>query len=176
MPMPDALETLRLLLRRWREDDRDALAAIWADREVWAWLQPGRPYDPAAMDRLDDHLEHWREHGFGLYAAVDRESGEVIGWIGPSHPTFIPELASEVEIGWTLRRPFWGRGLAGEGARAALDATFEHLRPPQAISLIHRTNARSSAVARKLGMELAAEVLHPSLGDHLQVYRLEREL
>jgi RimJ/RimL family protein N-acetyltransferase len=174
--MPTVIETPRLRLRRWDEGDRSALAAIWADREVWASLQPGRPFDPHGADRLDHHLEHWRDHGFGLYAALGRDSGEIIGWIGPSHPTFVPELAAEVELGWTLRRPYWGRGLASEGARAALDSTFAHLRVPHVISLIHPTNARSIAVARKLGMEQSGDALHPGLGERLRIFRLEREL
>jgi RimJ/RimL family protein N-acetyltransferase len=175
MAFPVRVETEQLVLRRFEESDGDAFAAVWADPDVWPELRPDGPVEEAvARARLRDHLDHWREHGFGLWAAEERASGEVAGWIGPAHPTFVPELAREVEIGWALRRPFWGRGLASEGARAAVLATFEHVAPPRVISLIRRLNERSLAVARGLGMRHESDVLHPGLGEELAVYALRR--
>jgi RimJ/RimL family protein N-acetyltransferase len=99
----------------------------------------------------------------------------VAGWIGAAHPTFVPELAEEIEIGWALRRPFWGRGLASEGAAAAVPTAFAHLSPARVISLIDARNERSIAVARRLGMGHVRDVLHPATRAGLRVYALSGE-
>lgn len=175
MPFPERLETERLVLRRWREDDAADFAAIWADPTVWAALMPGRPADPGFADeRFRNHLAHWEAHGFGLWAVEERAGGRVAGWVGPSHPDFAPGLAREVEVGWSLREPFRGRGLATEGARAAVAASFEHLGREEVISLIAPANAPSIAVAERLAMRERGRVETPGTGIELRIYRLAR--
>jgi RimJ/RimL family protein N-acetyltransferase len=170
---PQRIATERLILRRWTRDDRDAFLAIWSDPGVWQSLRPGTDYEPAfAEARFEHHLGHWDEHGFGLFAVRELESDETAGWIGPAHPDFIPELEHEVELGWTLRRAFWGRALATEGARAAAAASFERLRVERVISLIHPANSRSQAVAHRIGMSHAGDVVHHGIGEELRVYEL----
>jgi RimJ/RimL family protein N-acetyltransferase len=171
---PERVVTVRLELRRWRESDREAQAAIWAEPAILASLRPDGG-DPAAFatESFGRHLRHWDEHGFGPWAIADRD-GTVIGWTGAAHPTFIPELADEIEIGWVLRRSCWGRGLATEAATAAVDTAFEHLRPPRLVSIIHPDNERSIGVASRLGMVYASEALHPQVGAQLRVYELRR--
>jgi RimJ/RimL family protein N-acetyltransferase len=173
---PETLGTERLVLRRLRESDRAAALAIRSDPDVWRMLHLDEPFDRAvASQRFDHHVRHWDVHGFGVWAVELRETGEVAGWLGPSHPDFIPELAQEIELGWTLGRPFWGRGLASEGARAAVDAVFAHLNPSRVISLIHPANHRSAAVAERLGMQHAQGARHPDMAEDLRVYALTRE-
>ena len=173
MQFPERVETPRLVLRRFGDDELDAFIAVWSDPSVRAALDPAGAADPAhAPERFRHHLEHWREYGFGLWAVEERPRGEVAGWIGPTHPTFVPELADEVEIGWTLRRPYWGRGLATEGAAAAVEAAVAHLEPERLVSLITPDNRRSIAVATRLGMREAGRVRHGELGFELCVYAL----
>ena len=175
MRYPEAVETERLALRRWTLEDGAAMDAIWRERDIWSALRPGIRFDPdAGPQMLNRHVAHWRRHGFGLWAVSERPSSEIIGWIGASHPAFIPELADRIEIGWTLRPPTWGRGIATEGGAAAIDAAFEHLDTDEVISLIHRANERSIGVAERLGMRHARDVLHPELGEDLRVYALSR--
>jgi RimJ/RimL family protein N-acetyltransferase len=175
MPYPEALETDHLSLRRWRPDDGPAMDAIWRERDIWSALRPDIPFDPdAGAAMLNRHVGHWDRHGFGLWAVMERHSDEIIGWVGPSHPAFIPDLSDRIEIGWTLRPPWWGRGIATEGAEAAIDAVFEHLDTDEVISLIHHTNARSIGVSERLGMRHARDVPHPELGEDLRVYALSR--
>jgi RimJ/RimL family protein N-acetyltransferase len=170
---PERVQTARLTLRRWQAADRDAFAAIWADPDVARRLRPDSPADEAvAGARFEHHLRHWEKHGFGLWASEDRARGEVVGWVGPAHPTFLPELADAVEIGWTLRRRFWGRGLATEGARVAVSKSFECLGLDEVISLIDPANRRSIAVAERLGMTGTRTARHPDMGIDLRVYVL----
>jgi RimJ/RimL family protein N-acetyltransferase len=171
---PETVETERLRLRRLRPSDREALELIWSDADVWRALRPGRSFEPGFVRaRLDHHLRHWEKHGFGVWVAELTGAREVVGWLGASHPDRLPELSKEIEIGWTLRRPFWGQGLASEGAAAAVAAAFRHLETNHVISLIGSSNRRSVAVAKRLGMRLDREVSDPELGA-LCVYALDR--
>jgi RimJ/RimL family protein N-acetyltransferase len=175
MPYPELVETDRLVLRRWTTGDGPAMEAIWRQPEVWRALQPHRSFDPEQWRfMLERHVRHWEVHGFGLWAVTTREEARPAGWIGASHPTFVPELAEEVEIGWTLHPALWGRGLATEGAAAAVDAAFTNLDRDRVISLIHPANDPSMAVAVRLGMSAAGEATPPDLGEPLVVYALSR--
>ena len=175
MAYPEHVETERLMLRRWLASDAPDMEAIWREPEVWRSLQPDQPFNPRQWrSRLERHLRHWDIHGFGLWAVTMGEQPRPVGWIGASHPTFGPELAEEVEIGWTLRPAQWGRGLATEGARAAVEAAFRTLPLERVISLVHPRNERSMAVAKRLGMGRAGEVTPPDLGQPLIVYALSR--
>jgi RimJ/RimL family protein N-acetyltransferase len=175
VPYPRRTETERLLLRRWEAGDLDLYRSIWGDGGIRAVLHPGGEPDAEYVDsRFRRQVEHWDRHRFGLWLAIDRESGEAAGWIGAWYPDFIPELVGEIEIGWTLRRRFWGRGLATEGARAALEAAFEHLDIDHVISIIAPSNARSIRVATKLGEQRRETVRHPEAGLELDVYELSR--
>jgi RimJ/RimL family protein N-acetyltransferase len=177
MSYPHHVHTDRLAMRRWQSEDRDAVLAIWADPDVWDGLRlgaPGRPDLLFAAERFEHHLRHWAEHGFGYWLAEDPESGEIAGWIGAAHPSYVPELSRAVEVGWSLRRPFWGRGLATEGAAAAIQACFAYLAEDDVIALIHPDNTRSIAVAERLGMSSGERAYHAAAECELQVYRLRR--
>ncbi|MFL5886247.1 MAG: GNAT family N-acetyltransferase [Thermoleophilaceae bacterium] len=172
---PDRIETERLVLRRWREDDADAWVGIWSDPTVFTVLWPGAVYsDELVLDRLKHHLDHWTTYGFGLFALEERASGEVVGWTGPSHPDFAPELADEAELGWTLRSAGRGRGLATEAATAALRASLDALGRGRIISLIDPDNHASMAVARRIGMDHAGETTRTSSGFDLLVFETSR--
>lgn len=172
---PESVETARLQLRRWRADDLGDYEAIWADPDVRAALRPGEPPSPGgAAASLERKLDHWERHGFGPWAAIPLGTDEIVGWVGAWHPEFIPELAADIEIAWTLRSAFWGRGLATEGALAAVEAASTHLAPPRLISIIHPANHNSIGVASRLGMRAAGSVVLPDLDEELRVYERRR--
>jgi RimJ/RimL family protein N-acetyltransferase len=174
LPYPRTLDTDRLTLRRLRHVDEAAFLDIWADPDVWHALRPGMPFDPDhGRMRFRHHLQHWESHAFGLWLIYERATADTAGWVGASHPDYVPELTHEVEIAWSLRRPFWNQGIATEGARAAVCTALEHLRPIRLISLIHGANVRSSAVARRLGMRDVGPVEHGDLDLQLRLYALE---
>jgi RimJ/RimL family protein N-acetyltransferase len=166
------LETERLRLRGWRAADLDALAALCADPEVMRFIGDGVPLgrgrSAALLQRI---IMHWQDHGYGLWAAEVRDSGEVVGFVGLAHPVWCPELAGEVEAGWRLARPAWGHGYATEGGRAALGHAFGTLRLARVISLIDPENEPSRAVARRLGMAVSSTTTHPGTGRALEVWQ-----
>ncbi|MFL6195668.1 MAG: GNAT family N-acetyltransferase [Thermoanaerobaculia bacterium] len=145
------LETERLLLRMWRDSDLEEYAAICADPEVMRFLGEGKPLARAdAWRQMAMIAGHWHLRGHGHWAVEERETRRLIGRIG----FFRPEGWPGFELGWTLGRPFWGKGYATEGARRALDYAFTEMDRDHVISLIHPDNHASIRVAERLGEKL----------------------
>jgi RimJ/RimL family protein N-acetyltransferase len=169
--------TDRLVLRAWRAADRAPFAALNADPEVVRFVGEGRPFTRAQSDELVAAIEaHWARHGFGLWCAAPREQpGACLGFVGLALPSFLPTALPAVEVGWRLAREAWGRGLATEGARAALAHAFGPLRLASAISIIEPGNARSVRVAEKLGMRRGRDHLHARTGRRLRVYEISAQ-
>jgi RimJ/RimL family protein N-acetyltransferase len=167
------LTTPRLRLRHWRAQDEADMAAINEDPEVMRYVS--RPTGAAASGPfLTKVLSHWHEHGFGMWAVESLEPelvGSCLGFVGIAYPKFLPELASQPEIGWRLARRAWGRGLATEGALAAREYAFEVLGLEALISIIHPRNTRSQRVAQKLGMTPVTQVHNPHMNRDVDVWQ-----
>jgi RimJ/RimL family protein N-acetyltransferase len=162
------LQTERLNLWPFREADLDAYARLCADPEVVRYV--GSPFSRAeAWLHMATMLGHWQLRGYGMWAVEERARGVLIGRIGFYEPEGWPGL----ELGWMLARDQWGRGLATEGARAALAFAFATLRKPQVISLIRPENRASIRVAEKLGERLRGR--SPALGVETLVYGIGRQ-
>jgi RimJ/RimL family protein N-acetyltransferase len=169
------LETARLELRRWRDDDLDALSAIYADPEVMRFIGDGSTRDRRqTADGLAMMERHWDERDFGLFAVQLRETGELAGWIGLAIPEFLPEVLPAVEIGWRLGREYWGRGIATEGALAVLRFGFVDRELDRIVSIRHPDNHASGRVMDKLGLRFDRRTAVPSHGQPVEVYALTR--
>jgi RimJ/RimL family protein N-acetyltransferase len=141
------LETERLRLRMFRDDDLDAYAPIVADPEVMRYLGDGQPLDRVgAWRQMAWMVGHWALRGYGLWAVEERATGALIGRIG----FIFPEGWPGFELGWVLARPYWGKGYATEGARRALAYAFGELGRDHVISLIYPANTASIRVAKRL--------------------------
>jgi RimJ/RimL family protein N-acetyltransferase len=162
--MTENLTTDRLILRRWREADREPFQAINDDPRVMeffpAVLTPRESEE--AIVRIEQHFER---HGFGLYAAELIETRAFIGFVGLSVPTFEAPFMPAVEIGWRLAYAHWGRGLATEGAHAVVRHAFETLELRGLVSFTSTANLRSRRVMESIGMthDTAADFDHPGL-------------
>ncbi|HVF86411.1 MAG TPA: GNAT family N-acetyltransferase [Pyrinomonadaceae bacterium] len=144
------LETERLTLRMFRDDDLDNYAKICADPEVMRYLG-GKPMNRVeAWRQIAFFVGHWHLRGYGLWAVEEKASGNLVGRIGFLNPEGWPGF----EIGWTLGREYWGKGYATEGARRALQYAFTELNREHVISLIHPDNQPSIHVAERLGEKL----------------------
>ncbi len=143
------ISTERLLLREWREDDRDAWAALNADPEVMEFFPNvlDRHQSDAAFDRIAATLD---ERGWGLWAA-DLD-GRFVGFTGLAVPRFEAPFMPTVEIGWRFSREVWGHGYATEAARAVLEHAFADLALPEVVSFTSVGNVRSRRVMQRLGM------------------------
>jgi ribosomal-protein-alanine N-acetyltransferase len=128
------------------------------------------PLTRAESDALIDRIQAPFNHrGYGLSAAELRDTGEFIGYIGLSVPTFEAHFTSPAhpatEIGWRLAADHWGRGLATEGAAAVLNYAFTDLGLAEVVSFTTAANLRSRRVMEKLGMTRnpTEDFDHPSL-------------
>ena len=163
------LETERLRMRAFGEADLDAYAAMCADPEVMRFLGTGVTLDRSeAWRSMAGFLGHWALRGYGMWALEEKETGTLVGRSGFLNPEGWPGF----ELGWTLGRPYWGRGFASEAARRALDYAFEALDRKRVISLIRPANTPSMRVADRLGMVRAGEVA--LLGSPAFVYEATR--
>ncbi|KUN80129.1 GNAT family N-acetyltransferase [Streptomyces griseoruber] len=167
--------TERLWLRQWRDTDLDALAEIDADPEVMRYIGDGSPgtreRTAAALARV---RSGWDERGYGLFAAEETETGELVGWVGLAVPAFLPEIMPAVEIGWRLRRRSWGRGYATEGAREVLAFAFGEVGLDHVVSICHVDNHASARVMAKLGMTLDRTTHVPTHGRPVHVMSRSR--
>jgi RimJ/RimL family protein N-acetyltransferase len=132
-----------------------------------------RPADREESLRQSERFAaHWDEHGYGLWAVEERESGRFVGRIGLSHHRLWPQ---DVETGWALDPAVWGRGYATEGGRAALDYAFRTLGRERVVSIVHPENAASIAVMTRLGIEPWRNVWWPEGEVELDVRAITRD-
>jgi RimJ/RimL family protein N-acetyltransferase len=163
------LETARLRLRRFRDEDADAVFGIIGDRLAMRFY-------PKAFGREDAkqwvvrNQRRYREDGYGLFAVILKGSEEVIGDCGIIKQNIEDETA--MEVGYHFRRDLWGRGYATEAARACMELAFNAFGADKVISLIRPENVASRGVAERNGMKLEREVVHYGL-PHL-VYAMRR--
>ncbi|MBB5517819.1 GNAT family N-acetyltransferase [Amphiplicatus metriothermophilus] len=167
------LETERLLLRPLAPEDVDAYCAMMAHPDAARFLTPdGKPQDrPAAWRGFATLIGHWAIRGYGMFAVVEKDSGDVVGRVGP----WMPEGWPGLECGWGIAPERWGRGYAPEAAVAAIRWTFDRFPDlPRIISVIDPRNENSQAVARKIGQEKTGEAFS-FWGLSLDIWAVERE-
>ncbi len=143
------LETERLYLRKLEQLDFNALCKILQDEEVM-YAYEGAFCDEEVQEWLDRQLARYQKWGFGLWAVVLKETGEMIGQCGL---TMQPWKDKEVlEIGYLFQREHWHKGYAIEAAKACKQYAFEALQAREVCSIIRDTNIPSQNVALKNGM------------------------
>ncbi len=163
--MPDIVaSTERLVLRHWRETDREPFARLNADPRVMEFMagQLSRTESDLLVERIE---AHFREHGFGLCVAELRRDGSFIGFVGLAVPAFESAFTPCVEIGWRLAADHWGQGLATEGAREMVRYAFEGMGLEALVSFTVPGNVRSRRVMEKIGMthDPVDDFDHPNL-------------
>lgn len=174
------IRTERLLLRDWRDEDREPFAAMNADPAVMEHFPSvlTRAESDAIVDRQREVIA---ERGWGLWAVEVPGRASFIGFVGLAVPRFEAHFTPCVEIAWRLSRGAWGHGYATEAARAACAYGFETLGLAELVSFTAVVNERSWRVMERLGMRHDAEgdFDHPVLpeGHRLRrhvLYRLPR--
>jgi trans-aconitate 2-methyltransferase len=149
--MVSHLETDRLLLRRLTPDDAGALFRTAGDPAVMRYWFPGPDRDVCqTLERIAQIDDHWRDYGFGDWAAVSKPEGRVIGFSGLHH---ITDMA-EVNIGYALEQGWWRRGLGREVCRLVLAHGFDRLGLSQIVAVIDPRNAASIALVESCGFAL----------------------
>jgi len=174
------LRTARLVLRRWRDDDREPFAALNDDPVVMEHF-PGR----LSRDKSDDFVDRieagFEERGYGLWAVEVPGEAPFIGFVGLNPATFDAPFTPALEVGWRLDRSHWGRGYATEGGRAALAFAFGELQVTEVVSFTTVRNDRSRRVMERLGLrhDPDGDFEHPALPEGHRIrphvlYRIDR--
>ncbi len=162
------LETERLVLRRFTEADVENLFDLDGDSEVTRFLTGGKPTprDVIRNETLPRFLHYYeRFEGFGFWAAIEKSTGEFLGWFH-----FRPQEGSdpdEVELGYRLRRSTWGKGYATEGSRALIRKGFTELGVRRVVASTMAVNVASRRVMEKAGLTLE-RTFHESWADSIE--------
>ncbi len=164
----DILETERLILRRPTGGDWDPVRDFFmSDRSVGV----GGPFTLGkAWRQFAAEVGHWDIYGYGMWAVTTKDTGQIIGLIGPWTPADWPET----EIGWSIFEGFEGKGYAAEAARAAIDHAFEVLDWDTVVHYVGRDNTRSAALAMHMGAVLDPDAPQPHPDAPCDIYRHTR--
>ena len=146
------IETERLVLRKWREEDRAPFAAMNADPVVMRYFKSvlARAESDVLVDRISAHFE---KHGFSLFALERKADGAFLGFTGMLTGPADTPVAEDVEIGWRLAREYWRQGFAFEAASACIDWFWHHSDFPRLVSFTSDQNRPSQNLMQKLGFE-----------------------
>lgn len=151
-----------IILRQWLESDLKPFAAMNADAEVMRFFPRPLSADESelALRRFQEGID---QRGWGLWAV--EADGEFAGFAGLSAPKFQAHFTPCIEIGWRLRREYWGRGIAFTAAQQAADHAFSVLRMEELVSFTAAGNLRSRNLMERLGFshDPSDDFMHPSL-------------
>lgn len=150
------LETERLFLRTFQEEDVEPLVAINQDSKVMRFF-PSEPTREETIALIDKIISHQDEKNFSLYAVEIKKTGEMIGFVGLLAVTFEAHFTPAIEIGWRLSSQHWNQGYATEAAKAVLDYAFRKLDIEEVVSFTSVLNKPSIRVMQKIGLHTNLE-------------------
>jgi RimJ/RimL family protein N-acetyltransferase len=156
------LETPRLALRRFTMADADDLVSLDADPDVMRFVTGGAPTSREQIENevLPAFLGYYQRYeGFGFWAAVEKRTGEFLGWFHfRPRPGAVP---GEVELGYRLRKSAWGKGYATEGSHALIGKGFSEFGVQRVVAEAMAVNVASRRVMEKVGLKLVRTFYQP---------------
>ncbi|HML24013.1 MAG TPA: GNAT family N-acetyltransferase [Aggregatilinea sp.] len=164
------IDTARLTLRPFLPDDAEPYyQAVFSDPDVMRYLPGGKPLPMERVLMMHERVRaHWASHGFGLWAVTLREDHTLIGHCGIQRLPDVPD----VELAYAIAKPYWGRGLVTEAARASLRFGFERIGLERIMALAVPENTASRRVMEKVGMTYTGMAAY--YGTELACYVLSR--
>lgn len=156
------LKSEHLGFRNWINSDHEPYSEMCADPEVMHFFLATRTA-AQSTEQIKRFQEHIDEYGFGFFAIDELKTGSFVGFIGMQHCDMAIDFCPCVEIGWRLRKEFWRRGYATEGARYILDHSKIKFSLNEIYSFTATENTPSIGVMKKIGMQKVSTFLHPSV-------------
>lgn len=158
------IETERLILREWKDEDLEDFARMNADPIVMEYL-PRLLDDKASKRHMAEFQKHFKKNGYGLYAVELKDTEEFCGFVGLSNVEIDVDFAPAVELAWRLDNEHWGKGIASEAARAVIEHAFNDLDLKELVAFTVHDNTRMIHVIEKLGFEYVkgADFEYPAL-------------
>jgi RimJ/RimL family protein N-acetyltransferase len=174
------IETERLILRSWQEDDAAAHHAMCSDPAVMAYLGPAPSLAESAAVVIRQNAL-LADYGACFWALERRDTGAFIVWCGIKPGPVATPIDGKPEIGWSLVQTEWGQGYAREAAEASLAWGWHELNLPTIWAITVPANTASRALMERLGMTrvIDGDFDHPKLADddvlrrHI-LYRIDR--
>lgn len=142
------LETERLILRRLKETDADAVFAMRSDEDIMRFIRAPQMKRSEAENWINLVSSRWEKENFGFCAVIEKASNKFIGWCG----LWRLVETKEIEVGYALFKEFWGKGYAVEASKAFLKYGFEELNLEKIVAVANPENKNSRRVMEKLGM------------------------
>jgi [ribosomal protein S5]-alanine N-acetyltransferase len=167
---PHDLQTDRLLLRSFSEEDTSGLARVLADSEAAQFIGGPKTYDEARESAIRMR-DAFAQRGWGTLAVILPEAGTCIGYCGVRPLSCTPD----VELAFALGRSYWGKGYATEAAAAVLDAAFVCLRFESVVGTVYPDNIASQRVLAKLGLKFERKVFGYWPRDEAWLFRVYRK-
>ncbi len=186
------LETERLTLRQFTKDDADNLFELDSDIEVIRFanigvIKGGKPldtdYETIQNRTLPRFLQYYQKYdGYGFWAAIEKSCNQFIGWLH-FRPALDSQLnlnsglyeASDIELGYRLRKAAWGKGYATEGSRVLILKGFSELGTQRVVSSALATNAASIRVMEKAGLKFERKYLLQEIDREVVKYALNKD-
>lgn len=162
------LETKRLILRQWTDDDLLPFYKLNSNKRVMEFFP--KSLSQSESDNLAKRIKNLiTENGFGFWAVELKETKSFIGFIGINQPQNLP-FSPCYEIGWRLDFKYWNNGYATEGANEILRFCFKELDIKEIVSFTAKINKRSQSVMKKLNMvDTQRNFLHPDIPKNLPI-------
>lgn len=145
------LQTKRLLLRQWKNEDLSLFAEMNSDKRVMKYF-PSLLSKQESEEFAQNIQVELREKQYGLWAIELKEHTSFIGFVGLHYQDFLAHFTPCIEIGWRLAYEFWRKGYAFEAASKVIDYAFQSLHLKEIVSFTARTNQPSRNLMEKLGM------------------------
>lgn len=167
----ERVETERMVLERLRLEHASEQLRLLLDPRVSVtlWPRAQSPTEADVLGGLAAKVDHWNRHGFGMWSARDRETGEMLGRGGLQH-TYTAGL-NDVEAGWAIVPERWGQGLGTELANACVEVAFDQLALLDIIAFTLPDNIASRRVMEKSGFAFEREIIHAGLPHVLYRHR-----
>lgn len=158
------IETERLILRDWTEDDLAVFQQMNSDPVTMEFFPNLLTPEGSTMfyERIKREIE---ERGYGLYAVELKDSKQFVGFTGFHYTVMDMDFCPCIEIGWRYMREVWGHGYATEAAKACLDYARKNLNFKKVYSFTSLINERSEKVMKKIGMKKVGHFQHPTIAD-----------
>ncbi len=170
--MDSLIETENLFLREITFDDKEELFQLHSDPHVQQWT--GEPV-VKSMKEIEQSIRgrrnDYRNYGYGRLAVIQKETNEFIGWAGLS---YLPEF-DQVDLGYRLKKKYWGRGIATEASKAIIEYGFNVLNLDEIIAIALAENKTSIRVMEKIGMTYDKQAPYDEVIQDAIWYRIERE-
>ena len=161
-------ETERLIFRPFKSDDLDDLFSLYREPELMQYIT-GKPRTFAkTRERLQKHMAEYKKFGFGLFAAVLKENGEMVGRCGLE--AVEKGAVLEGELAWMYKKEHWGKGFASEFGAAMIEQGFQHFPIKRMFARAYHKNAASIRVMQKLGMQYCG--LEKEEGEDIVIYEI----